>query len=190
MKKVLIAMLCGVALTGCLDESSPQDGGEAEIEVTTLTPQAAVETWWAIKDELINDEYTACLEERELGKFDHLKERVVAGDLLSSLTKKSCISSQYERTVERIDEDDKNAVVHVLIKNITPPGKGVTLSYAELEAKAAGDKFRYSLKNEGVENPSWRITQIYSYFSRSDSWYPEYRDPEAETNHFVDHREQ
>lgn len=190
MKNILMAMLCGVALAGCFDGDNSQDEGEAGIDVSTLTPKAAVETWWAIKDELIKDEYIACLEERGLGRFDYLKERVAADDLLSSLTQKSCVSSQYERTVERIDEDEKNAVVHVLIKNITPPGKGVTLSYAELEAKVAGGKFRYLLKNEGVENPSWRITQIYSYFPRSDSWYPEYRAPEAETNHFVDHREQ
>lgn len=186
MKRVFIGATTFFLLSGCIDKDSQQPKrSEVEVSVSTLTPQGAVESWWKIKDTVAQQNYRDCLEHRELGDLDYVKNQIVGGELLAAISHVSCNLPIYERVINRIDDDGKSAVVHMSVKNVTPTPDGVSLSYDELAKKVTGESFRYSLENVGEDTPSWRVVQIYDQLPSSGGWYPVYGIPNAEKNHLV-----
>lgn len=192
MRSVWISLLCVAALVGCkADKDPPRSAvdmlqGEARsIKLDLSTPDLAVKSWWALKDnqasveaELCQDTFKALSVVSARMKEAHAQPDHVWFDCRPK--------EQYSRVIEKVQiESESRAVVFAVVKNATPPDPNAVLSSSERSSKDAGQRYRYTLTHPS-SGTDWKIEQVDIKYSWSDEWESVYSPPEPYKYIYID----
>lgn len=180
-----------VLLAGCLDEGKRSEGlvnatkQAEEVVIATNSPDAAVKSWWSVKDAGMLLDREACYE------YERLKSPTI--EKLKSLASsdlpigKVCIDDllSFDRKITKVKiESDTRAVVMAVIKNSTPPEPGAELGDRDREAKELGEQYRYTLERKDTSS-YWQISRIENFPSYARDWQDAYTKPTPSNNRYV-----
>lgn len=187
MRKIATVFLAAFLLAGC-DESNGAQGIEhlssvAEVEVSAISPDAAVKSWWRLRDAETKDIKERCEIAMNKSSAQVRLRDLSSGDALKVIeTRNPCLLTDYHRDILNVDiQSDTRAVVLAKITNITAPEDGVTLTFSELEEKEKGEELRYLLERDAVTGP-WKVAQIYYFSTYREDWVPVFKKPDPDKN--------
>lgn len=189
--RILIGAVAVMLLAGCLDENKRSDGLTSAtkqtegIQIAANSPDAAIKSWWAVKDAGMNLDREIC--------FEYTKMKSAATDKLKSLASddlpmgRDCFQDilSFDRKIAKVEvESDTRAVVLATIKNTTPPESGAEMSDSDRKAKESGERYRYTLERKDSAS-NWKISRIENYPSYARDWQDAYTKPKPSNNQYV-----
>lgn len=187
--RLFVGAILAMSLAGCLDESKPDGLAKATKDVEGVviaanSPDAAVKSWWAVKDAGIQLDREICTEYMKMSSPKDEKLRELAADSLHFRTDCS-VTHSYERKIAKVDvESDTRAVVSAVIRNIEPPEPGAEMDESDRKAKEAGERYRYTLER-GKSTDGWKIASIERFPSYARDWQEAYSKPKPSNNRYV-----
>ena len=185
MKNIIFVSIAAASLYGCGEgkmaaSASDPKPSSSEIVIRTGSPDEAVKSWWAIRDEEYRLAIAICRQERETQKkhVSEKVEKVAAGHLLAMYKWLGCTPDIYEREIESVKvESETRGLVFATVKNVSPIPDGAVPDSYDKERRPNGEKFKYLV--EKVDG-QWRVSdvQIYNRFGSStgDIWKSVYKD--------------
>ncbi|WP_099601868.1 hypothetical protein [Pseudomonas sp. 2995-1] len=192
MKRLIMLGVVAASLSGCLDKD---DSGNrlikavesvVAIEVANNSPDAAVKSWWHIKD-MSRPMYTEfCKHNQKVASpyFSKLSQ-LAASEFIDEGECGSTPPLTFDRQITKVEvQSDTRAVVLARIKNTTPPDPGAVLDADAKKTKEAGEPFQYVLERKDV-NSGWKITKVSSMPSYAKDWRDAYPKSEPSNNRFV-----
>ncbi|MBB1596873.1 hypothetical protein A9973_22685 [Achromobacter sp. UMC46] len=155
-----------IVLAGCSKEESPWTRLQAatpQLTVAANTPDAAVKSWWHVRDEEARYAVTVCKESAELYRpFRAARDSLSTQGLQANLAANDqCDPESYEREIVNVDvQSDTRALVVAHIRNAKPPTPGYVMNIDERDKKERGVRMQYLL--ERADNTqAWKVTQVY-----------------------------
>ena len=189
--KLFVGAVLSMALVGCLDQSKRPEGlvnatKQAEgIVIAVNSPDAAVKSWWAVRDVGMILEREACYEYEKMKSPTIEKLKALASKDLP--IPKVCIDDllSFDRKITKVEiESDTRSVVMAVIKNSTPPEPGAEFDDSDREAKESGDQYRYTLERKDTSS-NWQISRIENFPSYARDWQDAYTEPKPSNNRYV-----
>ncbi|MBP5948265.1 MULTISPECIES: hypothetical protein [unclassified Pseudomonas] len=190
--KLIVGAVLSMALVGCLDQSKRPEGlvnatKQAEgIVIAAKSPDAAVKSWWAVRDAGIALDREACYEFEKMKSPTIKKLKALASKDL--LIPEVCIVDDplsFDRKITKVEiESDTRSVVMAVIKNSTPPDPGAEFDDSDREAKESGEKYRYTLERKDTSG-NWQISRIENFPSYARDWEDAYTEPKPSINRYV-----
>ncbi|PIB69523.1 hypothetical protein [Pseudomonas sp. 2995-3] len=189
--KMFVGALALVALAGCLEQGKTSDGLSKATKLVESTPiaanspDAAVKSWWAVKDASIMLDRQICTEYSRMKAPVKEKLGALASDSFPKVS--DCFDGMisFDRKIAKVEiESDTRAVVNAVIKNSAPPEPGAVLDDGDRSAKEAGERYRYTLERKGPTD-SWKISSIENYPSYARDWESAYKAPKPSNNRYV-----
>lgn len=187
--RLFVGAVLALSLSGCLDQGKPQTLVKAtkdveSIEVTSNSPDAAVKSWWAVKDAGIRLDLELCAEYTKSIAPVSDKLRSLASDVFP-FRERCSVAPAYERKVVKVEvESETRAVVNALIKNVEPPEPGAEYDDDDRKAKESGEKYRYTLEWKNSSD-GWKISSIENFPSYAREWKEAYEKPKPANNRYV-----
>lgn len=187
--RLFVGAVLAMSLAGCLDEGKPDGLAKATKDVEGIviaanSPDAAVKSWWAVKDAGIRLDREICSEYLKMADPRDKKLGALAADSLHFHAECS-VTHSYERKIAKVDiESDTRAVVSAVIKNIEPPEPGAEMDESDKKAKEAGERYRYTLER-GKSTDGWKIASIERLPSYARDWQEAYSKPKPSNNQYV-----
>lgn len=200
-----ICLVSCLTLLGC-DQIAPQDKGQpkqaveiapapastpkavvATVAVDLSTPDRALRSYWAVRDE--NRRARAAIEREfrmrardDIQRADRQLTEVVAPAMVADLQANfdPPPAETYSRDIMEVKvESESRAVILVVIRNTTPIPEGAAVSEFAREGRRDGEKYRYVFE-KGVTG--WQVAEIWSIdrFTGGSKYYPRNRQPEAD----------
>ncbi len=191
MKKVALATAAAVFLGGCFEGKSVDQGVDQalksiqESEYPDNSPDAAVKSWWHLKDS--GAKLMAAICKRNQGTASPYLEKLSELSTDAIYNQRPCAESPitFDRQITRVEvQSDTRAVVTAQIRNTTPPDQGAALGPEDKKAKDAGEPMRYVLERKDI-NSGWKIAQVSSYRSYTQSWESVLNKPEPSNHKWV-----
>lgn len=191
MKRLMMVVAISVAISGCFEKESANEGlarsisAVESIETANNSPDATVKSWWIVKDASAAVRIEVCKNNLKLAEPYFEKLSQLSADSL--LGKGECGQKppSFDRQIKKVDvQSETRAVVTVHIKNVTPPEEGSVLDDEAKKAKDAGEPFQYVLERKDAKN-GWKITKIASFPSYASDWKDVYVKPEPSNNRYV-----
>ncbi len=191
MKRFLIFGAAFAALSGCLDKD-PADNGLSKtmesistIETSANSPDAAVKSWWRIKDASALASMEVCKNNQRLAEPVFKKLSTLADEDMLVRGKCGDVPLSFDRQITKVEvQSETRAVVFSRIKNITPPEKGSVLSDEAKKAKDAGEPFQYVLERKDAAS-SWKIAKIANVPFYASEWRDVNEKPTPSNNQYV-----
>lgn len=155
-------------LAGCSkQEETPWmrlEAARPQLELAADTPEAAVRSWWHVRDQ--HGQYSAavCKELSELYRPVHAAQDALAADELLAMQagRPACGQASYARTILNVDaQSGTRALVVAQIRNTTPPTPGYALDNDERGKKERGARMQYLLVRAD-QSQAWKIAQVYT----------------------------
>ncbi|MNV55254.1 hypothetical protein D3C71_1474840 [compost metagenome] len=167
MTKPVLLLALAIVLAGCSkEEESPWTRLQAatpQLKVAANTPDAAVKSWWHVRDEEERYAVIVCNESAELYRpFRSTREGLSTEGLLAKQAgQDKCDQQIYEREILNVDvQSDTRALVVAHIRNSTPPTPGYVMNVDERDKKERGVRMQYLL--ERADNTqTWKVAQVY-----------------------------
>lgn len=191
MKHLMLGVATAVALTGCLETEPANDSFKKALtavssaEAIGNSPDAAVKSWWRVKDAGAVLEMEVCKANiSQAAPYFEKLARLSTEDVHSDRT---CMDAptKFDRQILKVDvQSDTRAVVTAQIRNVTPPEEGAVLDADDKEAKAEGSPFQYLVERKD-KSSDWKIAQVSRYVSYKSSWESIFEKPEPSTNRWV-----
>ncbi|WP_095093834.1 hypothetical protein [Pseudomonas sp. Irchel 3A5] len=189
--RILIGAVALVALAGCLDQDKRPAGLVSATEkakglsVASNSPDAAVKSWWSVRDAAMDLDREICLEYQRMKS--PITDKLKALSTADLPAREDCFLDQlnFDRKISKVEvESDTRAVVGAVIKNITPPEPGAVLDARDRQLKEAGERYRYTLERKDASG-EWKISRIENFPSYSSNWRDSYSKPEPSNNRYV-----
>lgn len=188
--KLIVGALAVAMLAGCNDQAKNHEGllkATKDVEalpISANSPDAAVKSWWAVKDAGIRLDRELCIE--------YMKMIAPTTEKLSKLAVESfpfrdqcSVTQAYERKITKVEiQSDTRAVVNAVIKNVEPADAGAVLDDSDKKAKEAGEPFRYTLER-GKSTDDWKIATIENFPSYARDWEETYPKPKPSSNRYI-----
>lgn len=167
MTKPVLLLALALVLAGCSkEETSPWTRLQAatpQLKVAASTPDAAVKSWWQVRDEEARYAVAVCQETAELYQpFRSTRDSLSTGALQATLAANDrCDAETYEREIVNVDvQSDTRALVVAHIRNAKPPTPGYVMNIDERDKKERGVRMQYLL--ERADNTqTWKVAQVY-----------------------------
>jgi len=189
--RIVIGAVALVMLAGCLERGDKNEQlakatkNVESIEIAANSPDAAVKSWWAVKDASILLDREVCTEYSRMRSPAQEKLKQLSSDNFPE--DRSCFGGpiSFDRKIAKVEiESDTRAVVTAVIKNSAAPEPGASLDDSDRAAKEAGVRYRYTLERKGA-NDSWKISAIDNFPSYARDWESAYKAPEPSNNRYV-----
>lgn len=187
--RLFLGVALAISLAGCLDESKPAGLAKAtkdvkDLQIAANSPDAAVKSWWAVKDAGIRLDREICTEYMKMIGPKDEKLGELAADSLHFRTDCS-VTDSYERKIAKVDvESETRAVVSAVIRNIEPADPGAEMDESDRKAKETGERYRYTLER-GKSTDNWKIASIERFPSYARDWQEAYPKPTPSNNRYV-----
>lgn len=196
MTKPALLLVLALALTGCSkQEETPWERLQAatpQLQLAADTPEAAVKSWWQVRD--AHDRYTAtaCKEMAELYRpFSAAEDSLSTAPLQTRQNgDQKCSVETYERSVVNVDaQSDTRAFVVAQIRNTTPSTPGFPVDNDERDRKERGVRMQYLLERAD-KTQGWKIAQVYGRnryceVAPVNGWCPLYNRTAGSANSYV-----
>lgn len=194
--KSAVLLALAVLLTGCSQEEQTPwmrlQAAVPQLKVTADTPEAAVKSWWLVRDQQEQYSSTVCKELGGLyGPIRSARDGLAAGELLAMQAgRDACDPPSYARDIVNVEvESATRAHVIAQIRNTEPPTPGYVLDNDERGKKERGVRMQYLLERADQDQP-WKIAQIYSSdryctVAPVDGWCPLYDSKKGSGNSYV-----
>ncbi|MDH3063346.1 hypothetical protein QEP16_08510 [Achromobacter insolitus] len=196
MTKPALLLVLAIALTGCSkQEETPWARLQAatpQLQLTANTPEAAVKSWWQVRD--AHDRYTttACKELAVLYQpFTSAEDSLATAELQARQNgDEKCSVQTYERSVVNVDvQSDTRAFVVAQIRNTTPSTPGFPVDNDERDRKERGVRMQYLLERAD-KTQNWKIAQVYGRnryceVAPQNGWCPLYTRKAGSANSYV-----
>jgi hypothetical protein len=194
--KPALLLALALALAGCSkQEETPWARLQAatpQLQLAANTPDAAVKSWWQVRD--AHDRYTvtACKEMTELYRpFSSAEDTLTTPDLQAKQNgSEKCSLETYERSIVNVDvQSDTRAFVVAQIRNSTPSTPGFPVDADERERKDRGVRMQYQLERAD-KTQDWKIAQVYGRnryceVAPVNGWCPVYNRKAGSANSYV-----
>jgi hypothetical protein len=187
--RLFVGAVLAMSLAGCLDESKPDGLAKATKDVEGIviaanSPDAAVKSWWAVKDAGIRLDREICAEYQKSTAPVNDKLRGLASEAFPFFEKCS-VTHAYERKIAKVEvESETRAVVSAVIKNVEPPEPGAEYDDSDRKAKESGERFRYTLERQKATD-GWRISSIEHFPSYARDWEEAYSKRKPSNNRYI-----
>ncbi|CAB3707719.1 hypothetical protein [Achromobacter pestifer] len=166
MTKPALLLALAIVLAGCSKEESPWTRLQAatpQLKVTANTPDAAVKSWWHVRDEEERYAVAVCKELAELYRpLRSARDSVSTEGLQANLAgNEKCDQESYDREIVNVDvQSNTRALVVAHIRNSKPPTPGYVMNIDERDKKERGVRMQYLL--ERADNTqAWKVAQVY-----------------------------
>ncbi len=156
--RLFVGAVLALFLSGCLDQGKPDGLAKAtkdveSIEVTSNSPDAAVKSWWAVKDAGIRLDLELCAEYTKSTAPVNDKLRSLASDAFP-FRERCSVAHAYERKIVKVEvESETRAVVNALNKNVEPrsPGPNTMMMTVRQRNQAKNIATRLSGRNHQMD---------------------------------------
>lgn len=191
MKRFFVFGAAFAALSGCLDKDPAENRlakameSVASIETFSNSPDAAVKSWWRIKDASALASIEVCKNNQRLAEPVFKKLSTLSDDDFVGRRKCGEAPLSFDRQITKVEvQSETRAVVFSRIKNITPSESGSVLNEEAKKAKDAGEPFQYVLERKDSAS-GWKITKIASVPFYATQWRDVNEKPTPSTNQYV-----
>lgn len=187
--RFFVGAVLAMSLAGCLDENRPEGlinaTKDAEsVLIAANSPDAAVKSWWSVKDAGIRLDREICHEYMKMSEPTAKKLSELASDSFPFRDRCS-VTHSYDRKIAKVEiESDTRAVVNAVIKNSEPPEPGAEFDESDKKAKENGERYRYTLERSNSA-ASWRISAIEHFPSYARDWEEAYSKQKPSNNRYV-----
>jgi len=148
---------------------SPVPAAAAAVQLDVSTPDRALKSYWALKDQVLrrSAEITNRVREERNRARDAMKP-VVSDEVLGSYHYSPIELESFSRDILEVKvESESRAVVNAIIKNITPLPAGATPVGFMTKEREAGTKVRYVM-DRTVDG--WRVAEVWTFGVFKDEW--------------------
>lgn len=161
---VAIAALC---LSACNKPSgttekvaASSDRSISKIPLDLTSPDNALKSYWAAKDEVRRAVDLKSDEETAFGKeVRSLLEKVAAPGIFDFNHRP--VLETFSRDIEDVDvQSETRAVIIARIKNITPIPAGAEVDEYDKKARENGERYRYVLEKSAA---GWRVAELWTW---------------------------
>ncbi len=191
MRNVVLATVVAVFISGCF-EGDPADKSLSQAvkslvdsEYPDNSPDAAVKSWWRLKDSGIRLTAEICKRNQSIASpYTKKLSELSTGAIYNE---RSCPESPitFDRQITKVDvQSDTRAVVTAQIRNTTPPDQGASLDSGDKRTKEAGEPLQYVLERKD-SNSGWKIAQVSRYRAYTQSWESVFKKPEPSNHKWV-----
>lgn len=196
MTKPALLLALAIVLAGCSKEDETPwtrlQAAAPQLKVAANTPDAAVKSWWHVRDEQERYAVAVCKELTELYRpFRSTLDDLSTQGLLAKLAgEEKCDQQTYQREIVNVDvQSETRALVVAHVRNSKPPTPGYVLNIDERDKKERGVRIQYLL--ERADNTqTWKIAQVYGQnryctVAPVNGWCPLYNQSQGSANTYV-----